>query len=216
MISNIKYSMNMKLIFVGDPSVGKTSLLHRLLHNEYKEDTISTMGVDFVFKNFEINDSTVKLQIWDTAGQERFRSLINSYYRHSQGIIMVFDLTDEQSFNNMIDQWVPVMVANLGTTIPKILVLGNKVDLDSQRLALFEKTHIKSKIEQIPEACFRDLDLNDCFHHLDDPQAISYKFNGGESILAGYFKPGRTNPRLGAGPAQRRNERRARSGGAHI
>lgn len=182
MLSNIKYSMNMKLIFVGDPSVGKTSLLHRLLHNEYKSDALSTMGVDFVFKDVEIKNLTVKLQIWDTAGQERFRSLINSYYRHSQGIILVFDLTDEQSFTNLIEQWVPVMVAHLGSAIPKILVLGNKIDLDGQRQSMFKTEIIKSRIEQISEACFRDLDLNECFHHLDKPEEISYNFNGGGSV----------------------------------
>ena len=127
-MSNIRYAMNMKLIFIGDPSVGKTSLLRRLTEDVYQPNSPSTLGVDFVFKDYEIKGTTVKLQIWDTAGQERYRSMIDSYYKHSQGIIMVFDLTDEQSFDNILNQWMPSIVSHLGNVNPKFLVLGNKKD----------------------------------------------------------------------------------------
>lgn len=183
MKSSVRYSMNMKLIFVGDPSVGKTSLLHRLMDDECSPDKPSTLGVDFSFKDFTIDKQTLKLQVWDTAGQERYRSLINSYYRHSQGIIMVFDLTDKISFENILSQWLPVMIAHLGSVIPKFLILGNKKDLALDRSQVISPKEVKVRVEQIPDACFRDLDCNDIRHYMDRTSKISYNFNGCKIIL---------------------------------
>jgi Ras-related protein Rab-1A len=181
MMSNIRYAMNMKLIFIGDPSVGKTSLLRRFTEDVYKPNSPSTLGVDFVFKDYEVKGTTVKLQIWDTAGQERYRSMIDSYYKHSQGIIMVFDLTDEQSFDNILNQWMPSIVSHLGNVNPKFLVLGNKKDLSNNRSQLFDLNQVKCQLEQLQIACFRDIDLNKISHYQDDLQKVSYNFNGGRN-----------------------------------
>ena len=180
MLSSIRYAMNMKLIFIGDPSVGKTSLLRRVTEETYKPNAPSTLGVDFVFKDFEIKGTTVKLQIWDTAGQERYRSMINSYYKHSHGIILVFDLTDEQSFENILSQWIPNLISHLGTVNPKFLILGNKKDLSNNRSQIWGLDMVKCRIEQMQEACFRDLDLNTMIHYQDNIKKISYNVNGGK------------------------------------
>ena len=179
MMSSIRYTMNMKLIFIGDPSVGKTSLLRRFTSEEdYDKNTPSTLGVDFTFKDFQVFEKTVKLQIWDTAGQEKYRSLINSYYRHSNGIIMVFDLTDKQSFENLLGRWIPTIVSNLGNMIPKFLILGNKQDLTMDRSQIFQENEIKVRTEQMSEACFRDMDLNAPQCYADDPNKVTFEFNG--------------------------------------
>eukprot|EP00302_Diacronema_sp_CCMP2436_P000625 CAMPEP_0179846768 /NCGR_PEP_ID=MMETSP0982-20121206/5724_1 /TAXON_ID=483367 /ORGANISM="non described non described, Strain CCMP 2436" /LENGTH=125 /DNA_ID=CAMNT_0021731905 /DNA_START=20 /DNA_END=394 /DNA_ORIENTATION=- len=90
-----------KLLLVGDAGVGKSSMLLRFTDDTFEEHMASTIGVDFKVKTIKVGELTVKLTIWDTAGQERFRTLTNSYYRGCQGIILVFDLTSEQSLHNV-------------------------------------------------------------------------------------------------------------------
>merc|ERR1711862_233277 len=93
-----------KILLIGDSGVGKSCLLLRFADNSWTETHISTIGVDFKIKTLKIGDKTIKLQIWDTAGQERFRIITSSYYRGAQGIILVYDCTDPESFQN-VKQW---------------------------------------------------------------------------------------------------------------
>jgi Ras-related protein Rab-1A len=121
-----------KLLLIGDSGVGKSSLLHRFADDEYKEDYISTIGVDFKFKTVEGADGKqVKLQIWDTAGQERFRTITSSYYRGAHGIVIVYDITDSESFAN-VKQWLHEINRYASENVNKLLV-GNKCDLESER-----------------------------------------------------------------------------------
>ena len=133
---NSEYDYLFKLLLIGNSGVGKSCLLLRFSDDTYSNDYISTIGVDFKIKTVELDGKTVKLQIWDTAGQERFRTITSSYYRGSHGIIIVYDITDQDSFNGVkmrlqeIDRYAT-------STVLKLLV-GNKCDLTDKRVVEFD------------------------------------------------------------------------------
>jgi len=120
-----------KILLIGDSGVGKSCLLLRFADDSWTETHISTIGVDFKIKTLEIDGKTVKLQIWDTAGQERFRTITSSYYPGAQGIILVYDCTDVESFNN-VKQWMGEIDRYACENVNKLLV-GNKCDLADQK-----------------------------------------------------------------------------------
>eukprot|EP00484_Ammonia_sp_Unknown_P020149 CAMPEP_0197035626 /NCGR_PEP_ID=MMETSP1384-20130603/13373_1 /TAXON_ID=29189 /ORGANISM="Ammonia sp." /LENGTH=371 /DNA_ID=CAMNT_0042465711 /DNA_START=78 /DNA_END=1193 /DNA_ORIENTATION=+ len=126
-----EYDHLFKLVLIGDATVGKTSLLLRFADDSFKDNYISTIGVDFRFRTLTIDNDLVKLQIWDTAGQERFRTITSAYYRGSDGVILIYDITNMESFEHVRD-WLEDVHKVTGTTIPKLIV-GNKSDLQHMR-----------------------------------------------------------------------------------
>jgi Ras-related protein Rab-1A len=111
-------------------------LLLRFADDTYTESYISTIGVDFKIRTIELDGKTIKLQIWDTAGQERFRTITSSYYRGAHGIIIVYDITDNESFNN-VRNWLQEIDRYATDQVNKLLV-GNKSDLQSKRAVTAE------------------------------------------------------------------------------
>jgi small GTP-binding protein len=91
------YDHLLKIILLGDSAVGKSSLLSVYCHNEFKQNYISTIGIDLKIKTIDVEDTKIKLQIWDTADQERFRPITTAYYRNANGIILVYDVTNNKT-----------------------------------------------------------------------------------------------------------------------
>ena len=127
-----EYDHLFKLLLIGDSGVGKSCLLLRFADNSYTDSYISTIGVDFKIRNIELDQKKIKLQIWDTAGQERFRTITSSYYRGAHGIIIVYDITDAESFNN-VKNWLTEIDKFASDNVNKLLV-GNKSDLSNRQV----------------------------------------------------------------------------------
>lgn len=143
-----EYDYLFKLLLIGDSGVGKSCLLLRFADHTYTESYISTIGVDFKIRTIELDGKTIKLQIWDTAGQERFRTITSSYYRGAHGIIIVYDITDAESFNN-VKQWLGEIDRYACEGVNKLLV-GNKCDLVQKRAVDFEVAKAFADSLEIP------------------------------------------------------------------
>lgn len=120
-----------KLVFLGDQSVGKTSIITRFMYDNFDRHYQATIGIDFLSKTMYLEDRTVRLQLWDTAGQERFRSLIPSYIRDSSVAVVVYDVTSRPSFINTT-KWVEDVRAERGNDVV-ICLVGNKTDLGNDK-----------------------------------------------------------------------------------
>ena len=142
---NPEYDFLFKLLLIGDSGVGKSCLLLRFADDTYTESYISTIGVDFKIRTIQLDGKTIKLQVWDTAGQERFRTITSSYYRGAHGIIVVFDVTDQESFNN-VKQWLQEIDRYACENVDKLLV-GNKCDLTDKKVV--EYTSAKAYADQL-------------------------------------------------------------------
>eukprot|EP01102_Stenamoeba_stenopodia_P007168 TRINITY_DN2001_c0_g3_i1.p1 TRINITY_DN2001_c0_g3~~TRINITY_DN2001_c0_g3_i1.p1 ORF type:complete len:216 (+),score=46.75 TRINITY_DN2001_c0_g3_i1:236-883(+) len=145
--TNTNYSVNplskYKLVFLGDQSVGKTSIITRFMYDTFDSTYQATIGIDFLFKTMYLEDRTIRLQLWDTAGQERFRSLIPSYIRDSSVAVIVYDITNRQSFLSTA-KWIDDVRAERGTDVIVVLV-GNKTDLADKRAVSIEEGEAKAK-----------------------------------------------------------------------
>ena len=130
-----------KLVIIGDSGVGKSCILLRFADDTFTENYYSTIGVDFRFKCVDIGERKCKLQIWDTAGQERFKTVTSAYYRGADGIIIVFDQTDRESFNN-IQKWIDD-ISKYSTEEPAKIIIANKDDVPNEKKIV--------KIEDISE-----------------------------------------------------------------
>ncbi|EEB10525.1 RAB 3 and, putative [Pediculus humanus corporis] len=126
-----------KLLIIGNSSVGKTSFLFRYADDSFTSAFVSTVGIDFKVKTVFRHDKRVKLQIWDTAGQERYRTITTAYYRGAMGFILMYDITNEESFNSVQD-WV-TQIKTYSWDNAQVILVGNKCDMEDERVISFER-----------------------------------------------------------------------------
>ncbi|KAJ2782939.1 GTPase Ryh1 [Coemansia interrupta] len=132
-----------KLVFLGEQSVGKTSIITRFMYDTFDTTYQATIGIDFLSKTMYLEDRTVRLQLWDTAGQERFRSLIPSYIRDSSVALVIYDITNRESFSQT-SKWIDDVRAERGNDVIIVLV-GNKTDLSDSRQVSTEEGEKKAR-----------------------------------------------------------------------
>ena len=125
------YDEKIKLMVLGDSNVGKSSILTKYCKNQFLSKYITTIGIDFQIKYLNINNKRIKVQIWDTAGQERYRVVTKNYFNTSNGFIIIYDITDRRSFNN-INNWMEQIESFIGKEV-KCILFGNKNDLENKR-----------------------------------------------------------------------------------
>ncbi|XP_015587704.1 ras-related protein Rab-10 [Cephus cinctus] len=131
------YDLLFKFLLIGDSGVGKTCILFRFSDHAFSTSFISTIGIDFKIKTVELRGKKIKLQIWDTAGQERFHTITTSYYRGAMGIMLVYDITNEKTFEN-IAKWLRNIDEHANEDVEK-MILGNKCDMEENRVVSTER-----------------------------------------------------------------------------
>jgi Ras-related protein Rab-1A len=146
--SAIEYDYLFKFLLVGDSGVGKSCLVLKFTDRVFNDSYISTIGVDFKIQTLQLDGKFIKLQIWDTAGQERFRSITSSYYRGAHAVIIVFDLTDTETFEN-VRNWIHEIERYAAEHVCKMLI-GNKADLTNLRQVSTERAQELATKLQIP------------------------------------------------------------------
>lgn len=124
----MNYDEKVQLIIIGDSTVGKTSIIKQYFEGAMTGNYLATIGVDHYTKDIELCNKLVRIKVWDTAGQERFKSLTNNFFKNSQGIILVYDITNRETFNSLKD-WLASIKEKLGENDVKKVIIGNKVDL---------------------------------------------------------------------------------------
>ncbi len=130
----MNYDKTCQILLIGDSLVGKTCLIQRYVNGTFKDDYISTVGLDYHTKLEIINNLNVSVKLWDTAGQERFKALTPSFFRNAEGVVIAYDVTNSESFDNL-KFWISSIKTNLfekNIFIP-IIIIGNKIDLEDMR-----------------------------------------------------------------------------------
>ena len=132
MDSNQPYDHLVKILLIGESGVGKTCILQRFCKGDFLVNHLTTIAIDFKMKVIEVDKTKLKMQIWDTAGQERFDTLTASFFKSAQGIMICYSITDENSFQS-VQKWIK-QIQNLAPRDVKVMMLGNKADLEKDRL----------------------------------------------------------------------------------
>jgi small GTP-binding protein len=163
----MNYDEKCQLLIIGDSTVGKTSLLFRYTDDKFSSQHLATVGIDFFTKDEIFNGKVVRIKVWDTAGQERYKSMTNAFYRNAQGIILVYDVNNLETFENL-KYWLQSINLNLGdkTDIKKIII-GNKIDLAREvKKEEAEKFAAQSNVPYFETSALENRGIPESIHYL--------------------------------------------------
>ena len=125
------YDLTLKILIVGDSSVGKTNFMTRFIENKFSEGYMTTSGIDLQTTDIQIKNKKIRIQLWDTAGQEKYKSITKNLFLKVMGAIIIYDITSEKSYINC-KMWVQMIKEECGSHM-QIIIVGNKSDLNDQR-----------------------------------------------------------------------------------
>ncbi len=147
MNSDKEYEYLIKILIVGDSTVGKTNFIKKYVENKFNESYFASTGIDLITTSIKIEGKSFKIQIWDTAGQEKYRAMTKNLFLKTQGIVIIFDISNETSFINL-KSWMNDIKEECSADIPMILV-GNKLDLEDKRVIDKERAMEFAKNEKL-------------------------------------------------------------------
>ena len=175
----------LKLLLLGDSSVGKTSILLKYISNKFDDSSISTVGVDYMDKIIDYNKFKIKLQIWDTSGEEKFRTITKNFYRNADGLLVVFDLTKKESYDH-IRIWINEAKENNDKL--KTILIGNKLDLKDERIVAIDVAKQfaeKNNLKYIETSAKDGTNINESFQAIID---LLFDGKSSEEILHEFTK----------------------------
>ncbi|EGR28701.1 Ras family protein, putative [Ichthyophthirius multifiliis] len=140
--------VKVKFLILGESGVGKSSLLLRFTDNKFNNNFVMTLGVEYKQKQIEINSTNVIIQVWDTAGQERFKTITPIYYKSVDAVVIVYDICDQKSFEQ-INDWIENLKEHTDINNINMVLVGNKSDMQNERQVNKEDALKQSKIYNI-------------------------------------------------------------------
>ena len=162
-----KTDYTLKILTIGESAVGKTCILLRFTDNKFLKTHLTTIGIDYKSKVIKVNNFSVKLKIWDTAGQERFRNITQQYYKGADGILLVYDVTERNSFEK-VREWMKQIQQNTNKDKIGIILVGNKCDLDERQVSTEEGQSLAKEFGILfyESSAYKDININETFESL--------------------------------------------------
>ena len=160
-------SKTFKILTIGESGVGKTCILRRFVENKFLKNHLATIGIDFKTKTLNINNQEIKLKIWDTAGQERFRNITTQYYKGADGIVLIYDVTDDASYEKIRD-WMEQILSNTKREDISLVLLGNKCDMEPRAVTEEQgnKMAEELKVSYFETSALTGQGINEAFNEL--------------------------------------------------
>ena len=157
----------MQIVIIGDYGVGKTNLIKKFVEGKFSKDSIQNLGTEFLTQTYLINNEVIRVEFWDTAAQEKFRNLSANYYKGAKAAFIVYDVTNQSSFDN-VNKWLKEVIGKTSTDI-KIMVIGNKADLQDKKVVtplMMQEKAISLSVMVTETSALDGTNVNETFYQL--------------------------------------------------